>query len=208
MVVLLLALPASAKGKPGALNLGVGPSSIQVSSWIAQQDDWPQPADFIRNSLPGCVWSVDDHRGYHATGYLDPGSVSTQACVVSDFNPVLATRNGITDTWDMAAYGFFGAALSAGLSGSVCYSPQGRCFVFTGTFCGRANYHPDDPALTDIADSHGGRGVITMVTLTVTNPSSRRIRDADVSWGFSSDVLFPAGCVVQPTTGAYPFVNS
>lgn len=62
------------------LDLAAAPSG-QLSSWIEQQDDWPQSEDFIRNSVSGgfanpCVWAVDDHLDWLAGGYLDPGASS------------------------------------------------------------------------------------------------------------------------------------
>jgi hypothetical protein len=209
LAALMLALPAVGQGKPSPLNLGVGPSVIQRTSWISQQDDVPQPADFIRNSVVPCFWSVNDHAAWHASGYLDAGaSASTQVCIVSDFNPVFATKFGVTAEWSIAPYGFFGATVSDPmLDTSVCYSPQERCF--SAPFCGRANYDPDDPALSDIVDSHGGRGVTTTITLTVSNPTSRRIRDIDVNWGISSDVNFHGGCTgPQSSHLEYPFAWS
>lgn len=204
--VLLLSLPASAAPQQ-PLDLSVGPSSIQHSPWIEQQDDWPRPTDGtdIVNPFGGtCVWSVNDHVSWRTTGYLDPGaSSSTSVCIVSDFNPVLATRFGLTAWWGNSRYGFFGATASKG-NVSVCYSPQGRCF--TGPFCGRANYNPDDPALTEIPDSRGGRGVVTTITLTVSNPTSKRIRDITVDWGVSSDIFYHGGCTGPNTTNSdYPF---
>lgn len=212
-VFLAVALPASA-AKPQALDLAGAAAGGQFRSWIEQQDDWPQPEDFIRNSVFGgfdhpCAWSVDDHLDWVAGGYLDPDASSTsQVCIVSDFNPVYATRYGTTGWHSMAAYGFFGVSVPAPLAATVCYSPQRRCF--TGqTFCGRVNYRPDDPALQDIADSHGGRGVITTITLTVSNPTAKRVRDVVVRWGISSDVYFPAGCSGYAQTHSdYPFVWS
>ena len=205
----VFSLSASA-AKPNALDLAGANASGQLTSWIEQQDDWPKPVDFIRNSVSGgfgdpCAWSVNDHLDWLAGGYLDAGaSTSAQACIVSDFNPVYATRFGTTAWWSMAVYGFFGVSVSEPLAAEVCYSPQGRCFSGQ-SFCGRANYAPDVPALSDIADSHGGRGVVTTITLTVSNPTSKRVRDAVVRWGISSDVFFPVGCEELPTSGEYPF---
>lgn len=209
IAALVLAVPASAKGGPQPLDISDVPASDRQSSlWIEQQDDWPQPEDFIRNSVRPCVWSVNDRVAWLAGGYLDPGaSTVAQACVVSDFNPVYATRFGVTSWGSIAPYGFFGVLVSnPALDVTVCYSPQNRCFTAEQAFCGRANYLPDDPALGDIEGSHGGRGVITTITLTVSNPTAKRIRNIRVDWGISSDVRFPAGCAgPQQENAEYPF---
>lgn len=207
VLVAVLVAPVGA-APPSSFDFLEGPGSGQRTAWIEQQDDWPKPADFIRNSS-GCPWSVNDHLNWGPIqGYLDPGAVSGSYCIVSDFNPVYATRNGTTAWWSMAAYGYFGLSLRTSLathSVEVCYSPQGRCFPLSPTwdaafkawrweFCGRASYAPDDPALVDIEGSHGGRGVVTTVTARITNTGTKRDRTVWGVTGFSSDVYFPAGC--------------
>lgn len=210
-VALVVVVSASAQSRKGntSLNIDVPVKGGQSSTWIEQQDDWPRPDDGgIVNPLAGCVWSVNDHYTIRKTGSLNAAaSTSDTTCLVSDFNPVLATRFGFTDSWQMSDYGMFGVMVTAptsGLSVAVCYQPQGRCFApmsvqagtksWRTTFCGRANYRPDDPVLQDIAGSNGGRGVVGSVTLTITNTTGRQVRDITVQWGVSSDVFWPSAC--------------
>lgn len=214
------ALTPAAGGGQQSLDLALAIGGYQSSAWIEQQDDWPMPATPIVNPDPTCTWSVNDHSDWSADGYLDPGATTTRSsCIVSDFNPVTATRNGTTATWNMAPYGFAGLSLlspSSDLTVIVCYQPQARCFApgsvydvavkqWRYTFCGRANYQPDDAALVAIAGSNGGRGVITTVTITLTNPTARRVRNLFARGGFSSDVTFPTACNPVPTQTTYPF---
>lgn len=208
LLVLVLAVPASAKGKPVALTLGVLPAD-QSTSWIEQQDDWPQPPEgeyVVSVFPPSCTWSNNDHYEWFETGNMAPGASSSRTfCTVSDFDPVLATRNGVTAFWHMAEYGFFGLSVSQGLNASVCYQPQGRCFQVARAFCGRVHYDAGDANLVDIEGSRGGRGVVTSVTVTVTNPNAKRLRNVSVQGGISSDAIFPPGCETLPDQNDYPF---
>jgi hypothetical protein len=203
---------AARGGKTGPLTLDGFAAQGQRSTWLEQQDDWPQPPDGVAkiNSLSGqCWWTVNEHSyDFRRLGYLDPGaSASASFCAVADFNPVLATRFGVTASWSNAKYGFTGAFVYSDdpVTLTVCFQPQARCFtavsrwdasqrVYRSTLCSRANYSPADETLEEIAGSNGGRGVVTTVTVTVGNPGTRRIRSVDVRGGFSSDQVFPQGC--------------
>lgn len=227
-LVLLLALfvGGSASGSPPQnLNLDTGFSFQQKTSWVEQQDDWPQGSDDVAILRPAdlaCdVWAVDDHADWRAFGNLDAGASSSRTdCVVSDFSPVFATRFGTTGWWSTAPHGFAGILVkstSPDLLVSVCYQPQGRCFTagpvwdpvfgsYTYSFCGRADYRYDDPELVEVPNSNGGRGVFTDVTYTVSNPTGRRVRNVRVDGGFSSDFFFPDGCAgPQQANSEYPF---
>lgn len=221
LLSLSLVTPVMAAGKGQTyLNLNVNTGFTQFSQWIEQQDDWPQPEiNAITNPNSHCTWSVNDHSDWLATGKLDAGqSTSRSRCIVSDFSPVFATRYGYTAWWSNAVYGFAGLKVlspSPNILVSVCYQPQNRCFtlgsvydpnerVWTYKFCGRAHYKNDDPALTEIVDSNGGRGVITTVTMTVTNPTGRTVRDLWAMGGFSSDIIYPTAC--DRTEFGFPIV--
>lgn len=218
---------ADAKRRGGSqdLNLETGFSFMQSTRWVEQQDDWPQGPDgvaILRPTVFPCdTWAVDDHADWRAFGVVQPGaSTSRTDCQVNDFNPVFATRFGTTGWWSNARYGFTGVlvhAASADLTVTVCYAPQGRCFTvgavwdasfgaYAYTFCGRANYGPNDPALAEVPGSNGGRGVFTYVTVTVTNPTGRRVRNVRADGGISSDFFFPAGCAgPESEHSEYPF---
>jgi hypothetical protein len=191
------------------LDLATANGFRQFSSWIEQQDDWPMPASPIINPDPACTWSVNDHNDWLAIGSIEAGASTVRSqCIVSDFSPVYATRNGMTAWWSNAVYGFAGLSvrsMSPDLSVSVCYQPQGRCFVpspvydaadrvWLYRFCGRAHYDVEDPGLVDVAGSNGGRGIVGIVTMTVANPTSRRVRDVWAAGGLSSDAFYPSAC--------------
>lgn len=224
-MILLLAIPVSAAPQqPLWLDGGIG--SSQYTAWIEQQDNWPKPTDGTAMTNPfgsACLWSLNDHWRKQALGFLDPGVVSShEACVVSDFNPVWATRGTTTAWWSNALYGFYGVqvyAPSDKLTVTICYQPQGKCFtpavfydnmakLWSWRFCGRANYLPNDSALVEIPGSGGARGVVTSVTLSVKNIGSRRARDILAKWSVSSDIVEEPGCVAwsdRPANHDYPF---
>ncbi len=207
-LLLLVGVGAAKGGKDYPLDLAGGTGFSQRAAWIEQQDDAPQPADPIINPLAGCYWSMNDHFTKRSFGYLDAGaSVSRDTCVVSDFTPVYKTVNGVTAWWSTVTYGLFGTLVRADspdLTVTVCYQPQGFCTnpspalvdrSYVWKFCGEARYRWDDPALTDIEGSNGGRGVITTVTLTIGNPTGRRVRGVEAYATLSSDFIDEQGCV-------------
>lgn len=182
----LLVMPASAGGP---VSLGTSwTGGGQHSSWIEQQQTSPTtPTNPFGGS---CFWSVNDHEFLESRGYLDPGvSISLSKCVVAGFQS------------NVAPFGFSTAEVvtrSPSLMLTVCYEPQGRCFsanpvlgpdrLYHSTFCGRALYHESDPAVIEISDSFGGRGVVTSVTTTISNPTGKRVRDAIARVGLASDI--------------------
>lgn len=190
LVVLLFAIPTVAAPSPlGTSWQGGG----QHSGWIEQQQITPTTPN---NPFGGsCHWSVNDHELLTTTGYLEPGQTVTHSkCVVSDYANV-------------APFGFSTAQLvskSPDLTLTVCFSPQGRCFsgspvresdrLYHSTVCVRAHYLESDPLMQEIPESFGGRGLVTTVTTSYTNPTSRRA-SAIARSGFASDIAVFLGWV-------------
>jgi hypothetical protein len=188
--------------------------SDQYQGYVIQ----PDPAKRIINPNPNCTWDINDHLDRQANnGYLDPGqSSSVGQCMINDQNPIYHDDGGGSRWWGGAS-NWYGARIlssSAGLSVTVCYSIQGRCFTLTPVYsaadrgynyrlCVQAVYNPADPALYVIPGStpdpvpdgaSPGWGVQTTVTLTVTNPTGRQVKGIVAFWGVSGDVSFPQGC--------------
>jgi len=169
---------------------------------IEQETDWPFPADqsqWVINpsrSVP-CSWDVDDHWQQYAQGTLNAGaSLTVDECVIASPTCFYRTSYGQTAHWCQQA-GFLGQKLQASTSGltvSMCWQPQGRCFtpspvydsanrVYVWKSCARAQYTEGDPTLVSIPGSQGGIGLYQTVTVTVTNPTSHNARNvfSDVS---------------------------
>lgn len=201
-LILIVASPAQAAkpaagGGNGSLTFTLQPD-VQTDRIVEQQTDWAFPADpaeWVVNPYGVCLWDVDDHWQYWGSGSLKPGeSASVDLCVVSDPVSIYKTVSGVT-TWYSQETKFIAlsvtTAKTAGLDVSVCYRPQGRCFYphpvgsspVTYESCTQVRYGRDDPALSEIPGSQGGIGVLTTVTVTVTNPTSRTVRDVVAAAG-------------------------
>lgn len=182
-VFAVVALPASGGGPQP---LGSWAGGGQHSGWIEQQaiTSTTPTNSFGRN----CLWSVNDHELWESWGYLDAGSsASRDKCVVSDYPH--------TAPYGMSTVGVF--AKSPNLVVTVCFEPQTRCFSpapvlverqYRYTFCGHAHYDPSDPVMVEIPGSSGGRGIVTTVSTTISNPTDRRVRDVIARVGFASDI--------------------
>jgi hypothetical protein len=212
-VLVLSAIAEGGKEQPLSFaNATTGGASNVV---IEQQNDWPFPPDPIVNSLPGCTWDINDYLTLTTRGYLAPGAIVTKnVCMVSDYNPVYKTVNGMT-TWWGSSRGHYGAAISApspDLNVTVCYAPQARCFhpspvwdanarEYDWALCSQVVYVPDDPELVDIAGSNGGRGVVTTITFTLENPTARQVKGVSAGVGVASG----AGLQNPPVTPGCPW---
>jgi hypothetical protein len=144
---------------------------------------------------------------------------------IFDFNPIYRCAYGLCANWSSPSNSF-GASITAPqntLEVTICYEPQGHCFSLTPIYnaneklymyegCNQAVYAPDDPAVIEIPNSNGGRGVPTVITLTITNSSTSNspkatVKNIRVEWGLSSDIFFAPSCVSpgQLQNSEYPF---
>jgi len=200
-----------------ALNLLVMSGGGEAHTRIEKQTWWldgitPDPSHTVVN--PGGVgtWDINDNNDWVAGGSLPAGAITIGSWQhVWDWNPIYRCFGGVCAdrSGPSNEYGATVTAPSDGLSVTVCYQPQARCFPLVAVYdagarlyrwhiCTEAIYQPDDAAIVDIAGSNGGRGVPTTMTLTVTNPTSRVVKDIIANFGISSDVTFRAGCTVEP----------
>lgn len=173
---LVLALLVSSSVQAGT------PQPVPSDSFALSQKD--NPVDpFARfgfdvwNPTP-CAWDFDDHGDYLRGGYLDPGTSATAtACLIANENPLLGWSWAIHPNYRFTVFA------DRALSVTLCYQP-GLCFPLSVIGSYRYEvciagpfYGHDSPLIQTIPDSNGGWGVPTTATLTVTNTSSRRIRD-------------------------------
>jgi len=254
--VKLLAL-LGALALAGALSIPVRggqqqPFSFQNTSGGSGQSDYPLeeynpyplPADrsiwIVNPIVPACDWDINDHVQTNTfTGFLDPsGSSSDDTCMVSYSYPTYSTRYGAGAFGQaFGVHGLYGIAVvasSPGLTVTICYQPQNRCFTpqplfvyqhkplnsyYTWTFCGHAVYTGDplDATLVEIGGSGGGYGLISTITATVSNNSLAQVKGISARWGYTSDVTGVSGCVFDnnglpvpqpPANNDYPFIWS
>jgi len=165
---------------------------------VEQASDWPWLPSLTDCSAgarctvnpTACSWDVDDHWQLWVQGVLAPGaSVTHVSCLIAPQNPVWLSVNGSEGWygWPLNRFYVDLSASSSDLLITVTFDP-GPTFVATvadGTYrlCGGKHYPPGDPALVPIAGSGRGTngqdalGVPTTVTLTIANPSSRRVHN-------------------------------
>lgn len=194
--------------------------SVQFDNPIEQQTDWPFPADlaeWVINPTDDCVWDVDDNYTYFGYGSVVAGSnASISQCFVSDPTSIYKTNYGHTAYWSQA-HKYLAFSLSApkpGLVVTVCYTPQGRCFTpkpyllnnrYTYESCTQVAYRDEnDPDVYEIPGSQGGIGVITDVTVTVSNPTRQTIKDLQSATGPS---WTEAGAALQGCRGKYDLLT-
>lgn len=212
----LLLLPVLASNAPANRTAQAAPfaasgGSGQLDTYIEEQNNYSDcctivpPA--ISNPYPGTYWDINDWMGENYSGYLDPGSVSVVPInIVWDPNPLYSCRP-ICNWWSFRKhfYSLSVTASSPSLSVTICFTPQNRCFtphpvwnglarskaLWTWRFHGQVVYHgnPLDPVVATIPDSHGGVGVLSQVTGTITNAGTGRVKSVTASEGVSSDVF-------------------
>lgn len=212
LLSLLVVSPVSAN-KAQPLDFTHSTGGGQSSQRIEKQTWWidsvtPDPNHIVVNPGGYGSWDINDHNDSSSTGYLNAGvtqSVTYQH--IFDWNPMYSCRVGTCAYWSGVSnwYGTTIVAPSNGLNISVCFAPQNRCFnlvpvwvpdwrAYKYSFCGQAVYGLDDPAIIDIPGSNGGKGIPTNITLSVTNPTSRSVKDITVNWGITSDIVFDSAC--------------
>lgn len=174
-----------------------------------------------------CTWDINDHSEFSTgTRFLGAGaSTSREDCHLFDFDPVYRCDSGTCAWWSGTSnwVGLRVDASSPDIKATICVAPQGTCFtvlpvydvsthLYVYSICAQARYAPDDPAVQDIVGSNGGRGMPTVVTRTVTNPTTRTIKTVTASWGLTSDVVTTPGCPsyatpswTWPTRDVYPW---
>ena len=178
--LLLLAVPASAKGQPGFVLV-----DSQTDQQVEQQPGVVNPGT--------CIWDVDDHWDYTAfygqSVPLEPGaSVQVSKCLILD-SPSAGHRHTSLNV----------SSPSPLLTVEVAFSP-GQSYVIPAVangnhsyrYCERIEapaYFQSDPLAQVIPDSNGGWGVPTIAAMSITNTSSHAVKlSAQAHFGWT------AGC--------------
>jgi hypothetical protein len=229
-MVAVLLTPAASAGKPRTLELG---SALGQGQWDRTLEKYnAQPLSsagpWVENPRPDCTWDINDWSSLGTTGDLAAGAAVTEsACQIEGYNPMYVEKNGMLAWWSGVSP-WFGVAVDApspSLSVKVCYSPQARCFTLSPValdsrtyryrICTQVVYTPDDPSLSEIpgstpvtlpTGSADGRGVVTTITFTVSNPAGRVAKGVAINWGVSSDAVFTVACPSHNAAYAeYPF---
>lgn len=210
-VFALTALPASA-GKGDVLHFTLS-GSVQRQNPVEQQSDYPWlpgPLDCSQNlrcriNPTPCSWDVDDQwLKFAQDDFLPEGvTVSVSTCMIGDANPQFRKIHDLT-TWWSTAKGKFGIWLgtsSPDLIITIAYQ-SGPSFVLEPQWnqatrrydyfgCVQVDYLDGDLALGPIAGSNGsqvegsseGIGIRHDITLSITNPTSRTVRQIDARVG-------------------------
>lgn len=217
--VVALSTVALVANRPQPLSLVQGVTGGgQLNYQIDKQSWWldgthVDPDHRIVNPLAGCTWDINDHNEYEARGVLIAGSsVNRTDCHVFDTNPFYACNSGTCAWWSGPSnwVGLEGWSTSSALIATLCFQPQNRCFTATPIYvggsaklyrydaCVQAVYDPTDASIVEIAGSNGGRGLVTTVRRSVTNPTARDVKSVQVNWGLASDVFTTPGCPAYP----------
>jgi len=229
-IVAVLLAPAASAAKPHAFELGNALGQGQWNRTLEKYNAQPlsSAGSLVENPRPDCTWDINDWSSLGTTGDIRAGTAVTgSACQIEGFNPMYVEKNGVLAWWSGVSP-WFGVAVDApspNLSVKVCYSPQARCFTLSPAaldsktyryrICAQVVYTPDDPSLSKIpgstpatmpAGSTDGRGVVTTITFTVSNPTGRVVRGVGVNWGVSSDAVYTRACPSHNAAYAeYPF---
>lgn len=225
VLALTLTLGATVSARnmnPGqqALDLTRTNGTGQWSRIIEKQSWWlssgtVDPDHTIVNPRRNCSWDINDHGAVWSQGTFASGAtVSTTSCHIWDFDPIFGCKSGLCTVWSGPS-NWVGEIVTASgpVDVSVCFSPQDRCFNLVALStrpwvyrsCIQILYTPDDPAVTEVPDSNGGRGVISDWTITLTNPGSKNLKSVLLDWGISSDAFPAPGCEDREVVSDYPF---
>ena len=230
LIICSVSLLSSGKPQPISFDRWTGGS--QGHSIIDKQSWWldsshVDPTHTVTNPGPvtfgrSCTWDINEHSDFSTiTGFIAAGtSTSREDCHVFDFDPVYSCFGDVCSSRSFNSnwVGLQVYASSSNLVSTMCFQPQGDCFTATPVYdstlklynyaiCAQALYIPDDLAVIDIDGSNGGRGVPTIITRTVTNPTANTVKTAVAKWGLASDVITAPGCPEYPWR-QWPFQSS
>jgi len=201
----LAILAALAFGTPGAFAAkplsGSGGNALftweligRGTAYVVENQIWPLTWQecFADQTLAGCVfnntgclWDIDDQSEWWALPAKLSGTASFSECLIAD------------DVSHIA--GFAVGSLSPDLIVTLHYEPSGVTFTlkarpyeqgpgyrYLGCVLGPIYADPSKPGVIEIPNSNGGWGVPSTITMTVTNPTSRTVRDTSGSFKFGS----------------------
>ena len=145
----------------------------------------------IENPTP-CVWDADDHEEFRGVGLLAPGEVTTVgACVVGDWMAHLVSFSLVSRSPDLIVTLDYGPH-------TLTAAPvdEGRSYRYELCFTG-PDYDHEDPRLEPIGE---GVGIVWEAVGSITNPTSRRVRDTVATFKIVQDVNSPCRDVLIATS--------
>lgn len=176
----------------------------RTEEWTRSWDDWYAEhavRQKIRALRDGFAWTVTDRQGSAGQIEQQPGVVYTGACLWTIDSNVELGGYGKLAAGASASYqecliadgfsheaGVNLTAATADLIVTISYAPQGRTFQvparpvadgyeYRGCVIGPG--YADWPSLPTVDDSNDGHGLPTDITVTVTNPTSRTVRNVN-----------------------------
>ena len=197
LVVLVAALAlaasaAAAKTQPFAFHV----SDLDIANLVEQQSYLPVYPDSMFECAAdpakpgcvwnhtGCVWDIDDQWNIGGTGILGVGAThSISQCEITDGQRHLLGIRAFADTPELVI--------------TVSFAPMGVSFTLTPLVWDRRTWvyggcvgGPVDwgwLSSPSVTGSNGGRGKVTTVTVTVSNPTDRVVRNIGVDSRRGSD---------------------
>lgn len=170
----------------GAMGRGNPPLQLNDSNLVVE-------ASFVENqpgatNPTGCFWTFDDNWQAFGSGYLDAGvSLVRSHCLIADWTP---HQLGITVT-----------APSPSLVITFHYDPWGVEFVVPARLVGNGfeyrgcvigpRWSLALDLLPEVSGANGGRGSPASITITVANPTGKRIGKIDAGFEFGSAGVLP-----------------
>lgn len=175
LLIFALAVPVVAAEWVATTNAGLNdPVEQQSPDWnyasnaynlwrcTHAEDGTPHPDNCVHNPTP-CTWDTDDYLLRSATGDIASGqTVTVSACFIADGHP------------DNISAGVLGkAGLSVSVNGTpVASAPDGR--LRRWQYCAVDQSPGPYPS---IEGSNGGVGLVVPVALSITNTTTKAIRD-------------------------------
>lgn len=187
----LLPAPVAARPAVYALTVWGGENTRVVEQqsqigcyWPSAENPYPGDALCVLNRTAGCFWDVDDHGSAMGYGRILAGTYSASRCGVIDFD----TRMYAVSLYSTRADLDVRLAISPGLTFRVAPAPyadpDGRwkwryfgCLLLSHT-------EPVSTITEEIAESNGGRGVITRATFSVTSPADQKANQTSSGGAF------------------------
>jgi hypothetical protein len=214
-LALLIAAPVAAAPRPAAWTFAHAnfewvieqqtPGGSQQSDPALQVRNVPSPYPFPPSQ---CVWDADDEVTFWIAGaYIAPGaSVGGSICIIADTMPHLAGME-IQNPELVGSIRFDEYVTVPVLDRACVVGPQYRDTDDQPAYPPRTN-----PAFQPILGSNGGNGRYVVVTYTLTNPTSKRVRNVAARatvmyYGYTAtqDYWCPSGALIWQTgRSVYP----
>lgn len=183
------AKPATSRGN-SALTLDDSNHYVE-HNFVENQPDAVNPTD--------CFWTFDDNWQAFGSGYMDAGaSIVRSHCLVADWT---AHQLGINITAPSSSLVVTFRYDPWGVVYTIPAKPVGGNYQYRGCVIG-PRWTLDLASLPEVPNANGGRGFMSSFTITVTNPTNKRISKIDAGFEFGSPGVLPrreAYCQDHPT---------